>query len=83
MTPPQFCLSCHSGDRPDDDIHARHAEGGVPCHRCHVPSVDPSGRRQSVHDHKFFFGDPDPGGPRAPGETCAGCHGDSKPASRG
>ncbi len=83
MTPSEFCLSCHAGDRPGDRVHAGHADRGVECHRCHVPSVDRSGRRQSVHDHKFFFGEPATEPFPTPRESCGGCHGRGGLSSRG
>lgn len=83
MTPSEFCLSCHEGDRPENRVHADHAGRGVECHLCHVPSADRSGRRQSVHDHKFFFGEPSPERSPTPRDSCAECHDRGGLSSRG
>ncbi|MHB8767168.1 MAG: multiheme c-type cytochrome [Deferrisomatales bacterium] len=74
LSPAEFCLSCHRDTWPRTELHTGHLAKKVQCHRCHVPRLDRSGKRYSIHDHKFLFLDPEAPRNLTPREACAQCH---------
>ncbi len=74
LSPSEYCLSCHRKDLPRDDLHGKHGERGVHCHRCHGPLVSPGGKQYSIHDHKFLFMAAEAPQALAPRDACRQCH---------
>lgn len=68
MSRSEYCGTCHRDILAGFDAHSKHSPEDVECVDCHVPLLDSTGQRYSVHDHKFDFS-----GPELP---CAECHDD-------
>jgi hypothetical protein len=68
MSRDEYCGTCHGEISRDFEGHSKHSPKDVQCVQCHVPLLDSTGERYSIHDHKFDFS-----GPELP---CAECHGD-------
>ena len=83
MTVSQHCLTCHVGELPNPELHAKHMESDVECHKCHMPQVSSDPRKYSIHDHKFFFGQPESLTPLPVEKTCETCHDDANSGSSG
>ncbi len=77
MTVSQHCVTCHVGELPNPELHAKHMESDVECHKCHMPQVSSDPRKYSIHDHKFFFGQPESLTPLPVDKTCETCHDDA------
>ncbi len=73
MSRDEYCGTCHRDIYRKFENHAEHSPEDVECVDCHVPLLDSTGRRYSIHDHKFDFS-----GPELP---CAECHGEKIPES--
>ncbi len=75
MSRSEYCGTCHTNYFAEFEAHADHSQNDVECIDCHVPNLDATGRRYSIHDHKFDFS-----GPELP---CAECHGGEVPDTDG
>jgi hypothetical protein len=73
LTPDEMCGTCHREIKKGQQAHAGHAPEVAGCIDCHVPLLDASRTRYSIHDHKFQFGPPKPEHV-AGGDPCEGCH---------
>lgn len=75
MSKDEYCGTCHGDIFKESETHSKHSPENAQCVECHVPSVDSTGRRYSIHDHKYDFS-----GPEIP---CAECHGKDAPEAEG
>jgi hypothetical protein len=73
LTPDEMCGTCHREIKKAQRDHSDHAPEVAGCIDCHVPLLDASRTRYSIHDHKFQFGPPKPEHV-AGGDPCQGCH---------
>lgn len=73
LTPDEMCGTCHREIKKNQLAHADHAPETAGCIDCHVPLLDATRTRYSIHDHKFQFGAPTPEH-IAGGDPCQGCH---------
>jgi hypothetical protein len=73
LSPDEMCGTCHREIKKTQQAHAGHAPEVAGCIDCHVPLLDASRTRYSIHDHKFQFGAPTPEH-IAGGDPCQGCH---------
>jgi hypothetical protein len=73
LTPDEMCGTCHREIKKNQKAHADHDPAVAGCLDCHVPRLDETRTRYSVHDHKFQFGPPRPEHV-AGGDPCEGCH---------
>ncbi|HEY6000442.1 MAG TPA: multiheme c-type cytochrome [bacterium] len=73
LSPDEMCGTCHLEIKKDQRAHADHAPEAAGCIDCHVPALDATRTRYSIHDHKFQFGPPKPEH-IAGGDPCQGCH---------
>jgi len=76
MTPSQYCMTCHKRQWPPEEMPEIHAEHhlDVDCRTCHTPRTTASGKRYSIHDHKFMFSGKDQNIVIVRTQTCDGCH---------
>jgi hypothetical protein len=74
MTKDEYCGTCHGDILVEFKAHSNHSPKDVRCVECHPPSLDSTGERYSIHDHKFDFSGPE--------KLCAECHGDAVPESK-
>jgi hypothetical protein len=74
MTRDEYCGTCHGDILSEFKSHSNHSPKDVRCIECHPPSLDATGERYSIHDHKFDFS--------APEIVCVECHGDAVPESK-
>ncbi|HWR97324.1 MAG TPA: multiheme c-type cytochrome [Candidatus Methanoperedens sp.] len=73
LSPDEMCGTCHREIKKGQQAHAGHAPEVAGCIDCHVPLLDATRTRYSIHDHKFQFGPPRPDHV-AGGDPCEGCH---------
>jgi hypothetical protein len=73
LTTDEMCGTCHRQIKKEQQSHAGHTPAVAGCLDCHVPLLDESRTRYSIHDHKFQFGPPTPEH-LAGGDPCEGCH---------
>lgn len=73
LTSDEMCGTCHRDIKKNQRDHAGHEPAVAGCIDCHVPLLEESRARYSIHDHKFQFGEPKPEH-LAGGDPCEGCH---------
>ena len=73
LTPDEMCGTCHREIKKNQRAHADHDPAVAGCLDCHVPMLNESRTRYSIHDHKFQFEAPKPEHV-AGGDPCEGCH---------
>ncbi len=73
LTADEMCGTCHREIKKNQRAHADHAPEVAGCIDCHVPLLNETRTRYSIHDHKYQFGEPKPEHV-AGGDPCAGCH---------